>query len=186
MTTRKFLKPHGQIGDRYFLFGIHLILHSALRITLRRSDGSCSRLKFILLFFCYVIVSFQAFSLITSIPLLLFAISIRSFLFYIEPHEWWESMRKHEAYRLSKILTVVVTVAAVFFFSSFLFCLTFVTLFQHSLKMHWMVQWRFSLPLSSGGCFYYYYLHHAVFLFFSFVFFSLFLYWVIAEEKELN
>lgn len=148
--------------------------HSALRITLRRSDGSCSRLKFILLFFCYVIVSFQAFSLITSIPLLLFAISIRSFLFYIEPHEWWESMRKHEAYRLSKILTVVVTVAAVFFLSSFLFCLTFVTFIQHSLKMHWMVQWRFSLPLSSGGCFYYYYLHHAVFLFFSFVFFSLF------------
>lgn len=183
MTTRKFIKPHGRISDRYFLFGIPFPL--ALRITLRRSDGSCSRLKFILLFFCYVIVSFQAFSLITSIPLLLFTISIRSTLFYIEPHKWWESMRKYEAYRLLKILTVVVT-ASVFFLSSFLFCLTFVTFIQHSLKMHSLVQWRFSLPLSSGGCFYHYYLHRAFFSFLFFCFISLFLYWVIAEEKELN
>lgn len=161
--------------------------HSALRITLRRSDGSCSRLKFILLFFCYVIVSFQAFSLITSIPLLLFAISIRSFLFYIEPHEWWESMRKHEAYRLSKILTVVVTVAAVFFSLFISFLLNFryfypafienalngtVTVFVATFVR------RLFLLLLFASC-------RFSFLFFCF-FFSLFLYWVIAEEKELN
>lgn len=104
-------------------------------------------------------------------------------LYFISSHtsdgNLWENM-KLIGFRRSWLLLLLLLF---FFLSSFLFCLTFVTFIQHSLKMHSLVQWRFSLPLLSGGCFYHYYLHHAFFLFFSFPLFY-FSFFVLSDSRR--